>query len=90
MQRSHPSWSYETIQAVLLHEIVIGMDYDTLHASIGGVPTHINETHLPGGHTSTQLVYVPCNCWTDLVSSWHFTGYVYLEDGIVTAFQTTH
>jgi hypothetical protein len=90
IQSKHPDWSPAIVEAVMHHQVVVGMTYDMLHDSIGGIPVHVNETHLAGGHTSTQLVYEPCDCASDLLSSWHFSGYVYLEDGIVTAFQTTY
>jgi hypothetical protein len=89
IEGQHPDWSPATVEAVMHHQVVVGMNYDMLRASIGNWPLHVNTTYLQGGHTSVQLVYDICNCITDALHFTYFYGYVYLEDGIVTAIQTS-
>jgi hypothetical protein len=91
------SWSADDCVRISQHQMWVGMDWHMLYKSVGR-PHHINTTYLAGGHSSQQLVFEkspagdsdPGDVITDLFTSNRFFGYVYCEDGIVTAIQASN
>jgi hypothetical protein len=71
--KSHPDWKPEGVALVACHEYAIGMTASMLRASLGS-PETINSTETAGG-THEQWVYG--------------RDYIYVEDGVVTSFQTS-
>jgi len=86
----HPEWPANMVEAVRRHEVVVGMTYQMLVASIAGAfYLSNNETHTER-HVYNQIHYGPCGCLSDAFHLSYFIGYVYLEDGIVTSYQTSY
>jgi hypothetical protein len=70
----HPDWSDDAIAIVACHRVVVGMSQEQLLASWGR-PEQVNRT-VVGSSASDQLVYSDNN-------------YVYIENGVVTSYQTS-
>jgi hypothetical protein len=69
----HPDWEDRSIEAIACGSIMMGMTGDEVRAS-WGAPEHINSTQL-SSYLSEQWVYA--------------SDYVYLENGVVTSWQSS-